>query len=52
MAREISIPDFRPSSSRDQWVSSSKLQDIIETAPADPDLLDDLADVRGAELDD
>lgn len=36
---------------RDPWVPSSELQRIVETAPADPALLDDLADVRGAELD-
>ncbi|HEY5941927.1 MAG TPA: hypothetical protein VIT89_03595 [Solirubrobacterales bacterium] len=37
---------------RDPWVSSSELRRIVREAPADPDLLDDLADVRGAELDD
>jgi antitoxin (DNA-binding transcriptional repressor) of toxin-antitoxin stability system len=37
---------------RDPWVSSSELRRIIDEAPADPDLLRDLADVRGAELDD
>jgi antitoxin (DNA-binding transcriptional repressor) of toxin-antitoxin stability system len=37
---------------RDPWVSSSELRRIVSEAPADPDLLDDLADVRGAELDD
>ena len=36
---------------RDPWVSSSELRRIVEEAPADPDLLDDLADVRGGELD-
>jgi antitoxin (DNA-binding transcriptional repressor) of toxin-antitoxin stability system len=36
---------------RDPWVSSSELQRIVETAPSDPTLLDDIADVRGAELD-
>jgi antitoxin (DNA-binding transcriptional repressor) of toxin-antitoxin stability system len=36
---------------RDPWVSSSELRRIVREAPADPDLLDDLADVRGAELD-
>lgn len=36
---------------RDPWVPSSELRRIVETAPADPALLDDLADVRGAELD-
>jgi antitoxin (DNA-binding transcriptional repressor) of toxin-antitoxin stability system len=37
---------------RDPWVSSSELRRIVSEAPADPLLLDDLADVRGAELDD
>jgi antitoxin (DNA-binding transcriptional repressor) of toxin-antitoxin stability system len=37
---------------RDPWVSSKELRRILHEAPADPGLLDDLADVRGAELDD
>lgn len=37
---------------RDPWVSSSELRHIVHEAPADPNLLDDLADVRGAEIDD
>ncbi|HEX6205128.1 MAG TPA: hypothetical protein VFZ29_04915 [Solirubrobacterales bacterium] len=37
---------------RDPWVSSSELRRVIREAPADPGLLDDLADVRSAELDD
>jgi antitoxin (DNA-binding transcriptional repressor) of toxin-antitoxin stability system len=36
---------------RDPWVPSSELRRIVREAPADPDLLDDLADVRDAELD-
>jgi len=36
---------------RDPWVSSSELRRIVRESPADPGLLDDLADVRGAELD-
>jgi antitoxin (DNA-binding transcriptional repressor) of toxin-antitoxin stability system len=36
---------------RDPWVPSGELRRIVETAPADPDLLDDLADIRGAEVD-
>ena len=36
---------------RDPWVPSSELRRIVEEAPADSNLLDDLADVRGAELD-
>jgi antitoxin (DNA-binding transcriptional repressor) of toxin-antitoxin stability system len=37
---------------RDPWISSSELRRIVHEAPADPDLLHDLADVRGAKLDD
>jgi len=37
---------------RDPWVASSELRRIVEEAPADSKLLDDLADVRGVELDD
>lgn len=37
---------------RDPWVASSVLRDIVREAPADPALLDDLADVRGALLED
>jgi antitoxin (DNA-binding transcriptional repressor) of toxin-antitoxin stability system len=37
---------------RDPWVSSSELRRIVQEAPADPGLLDDLDDVRGAKLDD
>lgn len=37
---------------RDPWVPSSELRRIVTEAPADTGLLDDLADVRGAELDD
>lgn len=37
---------------RDPWVPSSELRRIVIESPADADLLDDLADVRGAELDD
>ncbi|HEX3042049.1 MAG TPA: hypothetical protein VHP56_08195 [Solirubrobacterales bacterium] len=37
---------------RDPWVPSSELRRIVREASADPGLLDDLADVRGAELDD
>lgn len=37
---------------RDPWVSSSELRRIVSEAAADPGLLDDLADVRGAELED
>ena len=37
---------------RDPWVSSSELRRMIGEAPADAGLLEDLADVRGAEIDD
>lgn len=37
--------------SRSPWVSSSELRRIVDQAPADRALLDDLADVRGALLD-
>lgn len=37
---------------RDPWVSSSELRRIVHEAPADPGLLDDLDDVRGAALED
>jgi prevent-host-death family protein len=33
---------------RDPWVPSTVLLDIVREAPADEDLLADLADVRGA----
>lgn len=33
--------------SRSPWVSSSALRALIEEAPADAELLDDLGDVRG-----
>ena len=37
---------------RDPWVSSSELRRIVGEAPADAGLLEDLSDVRGAEIDD
>jgi len=37
---------------RDPWVPVAELRRIVRESPADPGLLDDLADVRGAELDD
>jgi prevent-host-death family protein len=37
---------------RDPWVASAVLRDIRRDAPADPGLLEDLADVRGALVDD
>lgn len=38
--------------SRDPWVSAAELRRIVGEAPADAGLLDDLAEIRGAELDD
>ncbi|HZO06042.1 MAG TPA: hypothetical protein VFB52_06620 [Solirubrobacterales bacterium] len=37
---------------RDPWVASGELRRIVREAPADLGLLDDLADIRGDELDD
>ena len=37
---------------RNPWVPSAELRRIVREAPADPSLLDDLADVRVAEIDD
>jgi len=37
---------------RDPWVPSTVLLSIIDEAPADEDLLADLADVRGALIED
>jgi antitoxin (DNA-binding transcriptional repressor) of toxin-antitoxin stability system len=37
---------------RDPWVSSSELRRVVGEAPADPGLLDDLAEIRGDEIDD
>lgn len=37
---------------RDPWVPASELRRVLREAPADAGLLIDLADVRGAELDD
>jgi antitoxin (DNA-binding transcriptional repressor) of toxin-antitoxin stability system len=37
---------------RDPWVPATELRRIVSEAPTDPGLLDDLAEIRGAELDD
>jgi prevent-host-death family protein len=37
---------------RDPWVPVAELRRIVREAPADPGLLDDLAEIRDAELDD
>jgi antitoxin (DNA-binding transcriptional repressor) of toxin-antitoxin stability system len=36
---------------RDPWVPVAELRRILREAPADRGLLDDLAEIRGAELD-
>ena len=47
------VADILPhTEQRDPWVPSAQLRRIVNEAPADSALLDDLADVRGAELDD
>lgn len=47
------VADILPhTAARDPWVPAAELRRIIGDAPADPGLLDDLADVRGDELDD
>jgi len=47
------VADILPhAEQRDPWVPSSELRRIVSDAPADRALLDDLADVREAELDD
>jgi len=37
---------------RDPWVPASELRRIVRETPADPGLLDDIADVRGLLVDD
>lgn len=37
---------------RNPWVASSELRRIVREAPADARLLDDLAEIRGALVDD
>lgn len=47
------VADILPhSEGRDPWVPAAELRRIVREAPADPGLLADLAEVRGAELDD
>ena len=49
----VPVADIVPHQlSRDPWVGSSILRGVVEEAGADPGLLDDLADVRGAVIDD
>ncbi len=47
------VADILPhSEQRDPWVPATELRRIVHEAPADPALLADLAEVRGAELED
>jgi antitoxin (DNA-binding transcriptional repressor) of toxin-antitoxin stability system len=47
------IADILPHvEARDPWVPAAELRRIVGDAPADAALLDDLADVRGDDLDD
>jgi antitoxin (DNA-binding transcriptional repressor) of toxin-antitoxin stability system len=47
------IADILPHvAARDPWVPASELRRIVGDTPADAGLLDDLADVRGDELED
>ena len=47
------VADIVPhSEQRDPWVASAVLRDIVREAPADEGLLADLADVRGALVED
>lgn len=47
------VADILPhAEDRDPWVPAAELRRIVREAPADPGLLVDLADVRGAEIDD
>jgi hypothetical protein len=52
MAQRPVADSVPPTTQRDPWVASSELRRIVSDAPADAALLDDLADVREAELDD
>jgi prevent-host-death family protein len=47
------VADILPhSEGRDPWVPAAELRRIVREAPADPDLLADLAEIRGSEIDD
>ena len=47
------VADILPhTAERDPWVPASELRRIVREAAVDPGLLDDLAEIRGAELDD
>jgi antitoxin (DNA-binding transcriptional repressor) of toxin-antitoxin stability system len=42
---------FPHTASRDPWVPASELRRIVSESPADANLLEDLAEIRGAEID-
>jgi antitoxin (DNA-binding transcriptional repressor) of toxin-antitoxin stability system len=47
------VADILPhTENRDPWVAVSELRRIVREAPADAGLLDDLAEVRNAEIED
>jgi antitoxin (DNA-binding transcriptional repressor) of toxin-antitoxin stability system len=47
------VADILPhAEQREPWLPAAELRRIVREAPADSALLDDLADVRGSELDD
>ena len=47
------VADILPhAAQRDPWVPSAELRRIVREAPADPGLLEDLAVVRGEEIED
>jgi prevent-host-death family protein len=47
------VADIVPhAESRDPWVASSVLRGIVREAPADQSLMADLADIRGALIED
>jgi antitoxin (DNA-binding transcriptional repressor) of toxin-antitoxin stability system len=47
------VADILPhAENRNPWVPASELRRILREAPADAGLIDDLAEVRDAELDD
>jgi antitoxin (DNA-binding transcriptional repressor) of toxin-antitoxin stability system len=47
------VADILPhAEERDPWVAAAELRRIVREAPADSGLLDDLAEIRGAEFED
>jgi hypothetical protein len=51
MPRNVSDIHVHAENPDDPWVPSSELRRVVREAAADSELLDDLADVREAELD-